>query len=135
MSDKISRILNVVIVILTVGLFCMGAYLYNETKPRMSYSRVEPAGNMIRRLERGDYNGLVETMYYNKMGGATVDTDSSYAVPYAAADYYEAAFLYYAYAKSGDTGKASEYKEAMDKLRSSLGDYSYIADEIDTFLN
>ena len=134
MSDKISRILNIVIVFLTVIIFCLSAYLFEQTKPNLGYRQPETAKNMIRMLERGDYYGLVESKYMNELNGVTAGSDNAYTVPYAAADYYEAAFIYNAYARTGDANKASEYKESMDESRTVLGDYEYIADDIDSFL-
>ncbi len=134
MSKKISRILNVVIIILTVIIFILSIVLFAETRPRMNIREPETARSMLRRLEKGDYSGLVESKYLNELGGFTAKTDSAYTVPYAATDYYEAAFSYNAYARTGDTDRASEYKKVMDESRETLGEYSYLADEIDTFL-
>jgi hypothetical protein len=134
MSDKINKILNIVIVILTVIIFCLSLYLLEQTKPRIGNHKPETAESMLRRLERGNYNGLVETKYLNEMDGATAAADSSYKVPYAATDYYEAALLYNAHVRTGENDKALKYKEVMDESRKTLGDYSYLADDIDSFL-
>lgn len=134
MSNKLNRILNIVIVILTIVIFCLVLYLIAETRPRMFNRTPETAETMLRNLERGKYNMLAESKYLNELSGVTAATDSSYKVPYAATDYYEAAFVYKALIRTSDTGKAAEYKKVMDESRESLGDYSYLADEIDSFL-
>ncbi|MCR4807489.1 MAG: hypothetical protein K5857_07415 [Lachnospiraceae bacterium] len=134
MSNRINKILNIVIIVLTVIIFCLAAYLLAETGPKAIIREPETAKSMIRRLEKGDYSGLVESKYLNEYIGATAGSDSAYKVPYAATDYYEAALTYNAYARTGDTGKASEYKKVMDESRKSLGEYEYLADEIDSFL-
>lgn len=134
MSDKISRILNIVIAVLTVIIFCLSAYLFEQTRPDMNSRQPEPSKSMIRKLERGDYSGLVEDKYFNELSGVTVISDSSYKIPYAAADYYEAAFIYNACERTGDSTKALQYKKVMDEARTVLGDYEYLADEIDSFL-
>jgi hypothetical protein len=64
----------------------------------------------------------------------TAVSDTTYTVPYAAADYYEAAFIYNACEKTGDSTKASEYKKVMDEARTVLSDYEYLADDIDSLL-
>lgn len=122
------------IVALTVIIFCLSAYLFEQTKPNMSYRQPDTAKSMIRNLERRDYDNLVESKYINELSGVTAVSDPAYTVPYAAADYYEAAFIYNASEKTGDSTKASEYKKIMDESRTVLGDYEYLADEIDSFL-
>ena len=130
-----NTILNIVIVILTIIAFVHAAALVSETNPRSGYHYgPDPAESMIRMLERGRYTDLLRSKYTNEMLGTGVDSNSGYAVPYAAADYFEAAFNYNGYMSAGDTGGASAFKKKMDSSRTALGEYGYVADDIDEFL-
>ena len=128
-------ILNIVIVILTFILFITAAIFVGKTKPRVgTLYGPEPADRLIIMLERGRYTELMQDRYSNEMLGATVKTNSAYTVPYAAADYYEAAIDYNGYLKAGDQAGAASYKKIMDSSRATLGEYEYVADEIDTLI-
>ena len=128
-------ILNIVIVILTFILFITAAIFVNKTKPRVgTLYGPEPADRLIIMLERGRYTELVQERYSNEMLGETLQKSSAYAVPYAAADYYEAAIDYNGYIKAGDTAGAAGFKKTMDSSRAALGEYEYVADDIDALI-
>ncbi|MBR6468999.1 MAG: hypothetical protein IKS84_01360 [Lachnospiraceae bacterium] len=128
-------ILNVVIVILTFILFITAAIFVGKTKPRVgTLYGPEPAERLIIMLQRGRYNELMQERYSNEMLGSTVEKYPAYTVPYAAADYYEAAIDYNGYIKAGDTAGAAGFKKIMDSSRAALGEYEYVADDIDALV-
>ncbi len=134
-TGRRNTLLNIVIVILTFILFCMTIAVVINTKPRVGILYgPEPAQALIRMLERGRYNELMEEKYNNEMEGATVLSNSAYAIPYAAADYYEAAINYYGYLSAGEGTLATPYKKTMNESRNALGEYAYVADDIDALL-
>ena len=134
MSGKKYGFLNVIIVALTVILFIMAVTLYVQTSPRHeSYYSESSANEMLMRLDYGGYFRLLEAKYENEVMGITVSNDKAYIIPYAIADYYEAAFNYAGYSRV-EGAETFGYKSAMEETRGNMGEYSYIADEIDKFL-
>ena len=133
-KDKRNILLNIIIVVLTIAVFCMSLMLISSTRPRGYEYGPETAETMIRQVDRGTYNYLLSGRYLNKMLGVDTSGNDAYAVPYAAADYYEAAFNYKGLLSAGDTAGASAYADKMSEARESLGEYSYVADDIDEFL-
>ena len=135
MRERKNTVTNIIIVILTMILFVLIVALVFNTKPRKNgYYTVAPANTMLWNLERGRYETLLEDKYINTGLSITAEKNDAYQVPYAAADYYEAAFNYYGYSQAGLDDKASGYKETMDSSRKKLGQYEYLADGIDDFL-
>lgn len=135
MSGKRNIILNIIIIVLTIILFCMAAGLMVETRPRdVSRYGLDTAEYMIRELERGKYSDLMQSKYTNEMMGISAEDNDAYTVPFAASDYYEAAFNYNGYLLAGDKEGASEYKDKMEVSRKAMGKYRYIADDIDELL-
>ncbi|MCR5507516.1 MAG: hypothetical protein K6F34_02395 [Lachnospiraceae bacterium] len=129
-------ILNTVIVLLTIVLFIMAMVLSAKTKPRVgTLYGPESADSMIRMLERGRYQEISESRYSNEMMGAYAESRPSYLVPYAAADYYDSALISYGYSLAGEKNIDPKYGETMEQSREALGEYEYIADEIDDFLS
>ncbi|MCR5733121.1 MAG: hypothetical protein K6G22_00820 [Lachnospiraceae bacterium] len=135
MSDKKNVISSIFIVILTVVLFIMVMALFFTTQPQKhGYYTVVPSHNMLYNIERGNYDSVLEDRYLNAGLGVDPEKNDAYEVPYAAADYYEAAFNYYGYAGAGESEAAAQYEYVMDLSRKKLGQYEYIADQIDAFL-
>ena len=133
-KEKKYRLLNAVIIIMTIILFFMIVGLIGSTAPRTdSFYDKCSADDLIRKMNFSGYQRLLEAKYENESLGITADTNSSFVVPYAIADYYEAAFNYRGYAGAGDPG-AADYKEEMKQARASMGEYEYIADDIDEFI-
>ncbi len=133
-KEKKYRLLNAAIIIMTIILFFMIVGLVVSTSPRTeNYYDANSADDLIRKMNYSGYQRLVEGKYENEVLGYTADKNESFVVPYAIADYYEAAFNYRGYAGAGDPG-AADYKAAMDKARESMGEYAYIADDIDEYL-
>ena len=136
MRDKKSTLLNIIIIVLTVILFFMTMFLVAKTKPRTGSSYgPDTAEGMIRMLERGKYTDLLQSKYMNEMMGVTEADNDSYTVPYAAAEYYEAAFNRKGMSDGGDEEGASVYAGRMSDARKALGKYEYVADDIDAFLH
>ena len=136
MSNKKNILLNIVIVILTIVLFILLGTLAVQTVPHDGrlYSS-ETAETLTRYVDRQSYNYLVQARHCNEMLGIFSKDGNAYTVPYAASDYYEAALNYKGCSQAGDTDGAAKYKERMDKAKDRLGQYTYIADDIDEFLN
>ena len=135
MSNKKNLVLNIVIIVLTVILFCLSGVLGAKTRPG-SAGRFgsDSAETMLRQLDRGSYNNLVESRHTNEMRGIYAENNSAYAVPYAAAEYYEAALNCKGLSMAGDDS-AAVYTDIMNRSREAMGDNSYIADDIDSFLS
>ncbi|MCR4655179.1 MAG: hypothetical protein K5770_02985 [Lachnospiraceae bacterium] len=136
MTDKKNVFSNIVIVILTIILFVMITALIFTTEPKEhGYYTVVPAQSMLYSLERESYDTVLEDRYMNSFLSIDPEKNDAYRVPFAAADYYEAAFNLYGYEKAGRTLDAKEYQEKADASRQALGQYEYLADRIDEFLN
>ncbi len=134
MKDKKNTILNMIIIVLTVILFIMAIRLIIDTSPRGYLYGPDSAETMLRYTERKKYADLINSKYYSMMTGILPSDDNAYTVPYAAADYCEAAFNYRGLLSAGDKEGASQYADKMAVARQTMGQYDYIADEIDEFL-
>ena len=136
MKVKKNRFLNVVIVILTIVLFSAVGHLLADTRPRGSrLYGPESAENMVRMIDRGRFNDLMHSKYMNEAMGVYAETDDNYTIPYAASDYYEAAFNYKALSSVGDLKDASLYRDKMAGAHQIMGKHDYIAVAIDDMLN
>ena len=133
-KEKKYRALNVVIVAMTVILFFMIIGLVASTSPRTNtYYEKSPASDLIRRMNYSGYFRLMESKYENEALGYTADKEPELKVPYAISDYFEAAFCYRGYAAANDPD-ADKYKNAMDEAKAQMGEYEYIADEINEYI-
>ena len=129
-KEKKYRVLNVVIVAMTIILFFMIIGLIVSTSPRTNtYYEKSSASDLIRRMNYSGYIRLMESKYENEFMGYTADKDPELKVPYAISDYFEAAFCYRGYEAADDPG-AEKYKDAMDEAKAHMAEYEYIAYEI-----
>ena len=133
-KEKKYRALNVVIVAMTVILFFMIIGLVASTSPRTNtYYEKSSASDLIRRMNYSGYFRLMESKYENEALGYTADKEPELKVPYAISDYFEAAFCYRGYAGANDPD-ADKYIKAMDQAKAEMGEYEYIADEINEYI-
>ncbi len=130
MKNK-EKLLNIVIVFLSVAIVVTAFAVFNEY---MSYKNmdVHTEEEFFINLSHQDYDTMVWYMYSNEASGVTPTRDMKNM--YAVARYYEAAFLYKAYAENGDTTAAEEKKQIMDEQVSLMGEFSYAKADIDTLL-
>ena len=132
-KDKRNGFLNIIIIVLTVILFFLAVTFIAQTAPRANnYYTESSAEDLIRRMNYSGYQRMLESVYENRILGVTEDKKPELTVPYAIADYYEAAFLYEGYTKAGVSG-TDKYLQTMNEAKGKMGDYSYIADEIDEY--
>lgn len=130
-KDKKSSLLNIIIIVLTVILFFLLVAFIVQTSPRTNTFYTESsAEDLIRRMNYSGYQRLLESVYENRALGVTEAEKPELTVPYAIADYYEAAFLYKGYLKADNPG-AEAYLQTMNEAKSKMGEYAYIADDID----
>ncbi len=130
-KDKKSSLLNIIIIVLTVILFFLLVTFIVQTAPRAnSYYQESSAEDLIRRMNYSGYQRMLESVYENRVLGVTEAEKPELTVPYAIADYYEAAFIYKGYSKAKASG-ADVYLQTMNDAKSKMGEYAYIADEID----
>lgn len=133
-KDKRNGLLNIIIIVLTVILFFLLVAFIAQTAPRSNNFYTESsAEDLIRRMNYSGYQRLLESVYENRTLGVTADKKPELTVPYAIADYYEAAFLYKGYLSAKAPG-TDKYLQAMNDAKSLMGEYTYIADEIDEYL-
>ncbi len=134
-TDKKYTLLNAAIVVLTVVLAFMLLGLFIRTSPRQNtFFEEHTSEDLLRVMDYSGYQRLVEYKLENDALGVTVEDNPTLAIPNAIADYYEAAFCYTGYMAAGSTDKTAEYKAIMDEAAGRMGDYSYIAGEINEYL-
>ncbi len=134
-TEKKYVLLNAVIVCLTVVLAFMLLGLIIHTSPRQnSYYEEHTSEDLLRVMDYARYQRLLEYKHENDALGITTTDNPALAVPNAISDYYEAAFCYTGYMAAGSTDKSADYKTQMDEAVGRLGDYSYIAGEINEYL-
>ncbi|MCR5420804.1 MAG: hypothetical protein K6E98_07355 [Lachnospiraceae bacterium] len=136
MSTKRNKILNIIIVLLTVILFIMLIALQITTDPkRYGPHKAESSEQMLKYIDREYYPDLYRARIINELRGTGSDNDPSYKVVNSAADYFYASFCYNAYDKCGKAEEAAEYKKIMDTSSDNLKGYEYIVKNIDNYIN
>ena len=136
-KEKISsgKWFYVVITILAIILCGIVLGVVTSTTPKFSgYYEVSTPEELVRKMDFSGYHRMNEYKKINEALGVTSYTDPSYVVTYAICDYYENALMYKGYHQAGNV-KASDYKAAMDDARKKMGEYDYIAEEIDEYLS
>lgn len=75
-------------------------------------------GDMQRSMEAGNYPEILEMVSRNRAVSAKTRKDTSEFQ--AVAEFYEAASLYHAFAKAGDTKRAAQMKDRMEEAEQRL---------------
>ncbi len=133
-KEKKYRFLNVIIVVMTVILFFMVLGVIISTRPRGgNFYDKSSASDLLRRMNYSGYYRMVESKYENEVQGVTADKEPELEVPYAISDYYLAAFCYRGY-KGAGAPEADDYRLKMDEAKARMGEYAYIADDIDEYI-
>jgi hypothetical protein len=133
-KDRKYTLLNIIIVVLTIIFFCLCLFIAADTKPRGYVYGPDSAETMLRLVQYGKYSELLRSSHINRMLGVNTSGNDAYTIPYAAADYYEAAFNYKALMSADVPEEASTYSNKMSAAKQTLGEYAYIADDIDDLL-
>jgi hypothetical protein len=133
-KEKKYVVLNILIVILSMVLFVMVVGLIFSTTPGGSYYDKYTSGEMLRSVNFSGYQAVSEYRNINEALGIYSKECDEYMVPYAIADYYEAAFCDKGYRAAGEVDKAGDYENAMDDAKGRMGEYTFFADEIDVYL-
>ena len=92
------------------------------------------ANSILHTLDRGDYYGALENVLSNRAQGITETTDPAYLLPYAAADYYQAALYLSAYEAAGDTAQTERWQKAKDAAYEKMGELQFLAEDMDAVL-
>ena len=79
-------------------------------------------------IESGDYGRTVEYYYRNIQSGC--EGDAELKEYYGVAKYYEAASLYKAYLKAGNTEQAEKYQERMNAALNEMGEWMIVKEPI-----
>ena len=125
--DVLFYIAVTILGLLLIGLILFFLYRLHET---YHHYTVEP-NNILYTLNRGDYVSAWQDVQSNRAAGKTGEKEPGYVLPYAVADYFEAASYYAVYEESGDTEKAADYREEMERAYEKMGELQFMAEEID----
>lgn len=128
---KKGRLFNAIIVLLAIVLVILSVTLTVRIRNEIYYSYTSTPSEVLSMINRGDYDYAAETVRYNRAHGQTVEKDSDFAVPYAIADYYTAAFYRKGYEAADAADKAAEKDALMKELRTQMGSLEMLADDID----
>lgn len=127
------KLLNVVIVILSIVLFIQTASLiWYVVGDKQVYNNISDESELFSRLRYQDYDYLLDDVYKNEVRNVPKegDMDALYAVAY----YYENAMMYHAYQTTGDTAKAKERYDKMLEYEKQMGEYAFAKEEILEYL-
>ena len=136
-KEKISsgKWFYVVTAILAIILCGIVLGVITSTTPKFSsYYEVSTPEELVRKMEFSGYHRMHEYKKINEALGVYSDSNPSYVVTYAICDYYENALMYKGYYKAGNA-RAAEYKAAMEDAKVKMGEYDYIAEDIDEYLS
>jgi len=132
-KDRKGAFFSFLIVVLTITLVGILVGIMVISAPNFGgYYEVLTPDIMLQGMKYSGYDRILECKKQNEALGIYEDNDPSYVIPYAIADYYENTMIYKGY-KNAKHPEAAVYKAKMDKAKEKMGEYSYIADEIDEY--
>lgn len=137
-AEKKKRDVNRKLFIAAAVLLCLvliGEVIFFVT--RISTKRESStldASTILHELNRGAYMDALYSVRYNRAAGLTEEKDPDYALPYAAADYYEAASYYLAYSKCGQEEQARVWREKMEAARDRMGELQFLTEDMNAEL-
>ena len=130
MSRFKSKLLSIIIVILTVILFVTVIVMFNALRER-SYHYESSVKMMYNELSRGEYENLASDYRHNIREGVTAEKKKEYTAVYAVAEYYIQASRARVFEECGYIDELKKSKAAMEECRIQMGDIAYCAEDID----
>ena len=138
-ADRLFAAVIALLSVILAVLIIAAAVRVNRSYP----DYISTPNEILRSIRNGYYADAAESMHNNIALGETAEKNPDYAVPYALAEYYEAASQYAAYSAAAelteDAGKAAElrekaaeYRNRMETARAGMGDLAFMADTIDS---
>ena len=128
--DPRSVLFAIAVTVMGIVFAALVLLFVSRVRENFYYYTAEP-NDILRELHRSDYAGAWRDARENRAAGTDAEEDPAYAVPYAAADYFEAVSYYEVFRESGDEEKAEEYRKKMDAAREKMGELAYLSEEID----
>lgn len=122
-----SRIMTIAVFILTASLI-IELIVLGVGLRQGRYRYTVDAISMVYSIRNGDYENLVRDYYNNLYQNVTEEKNKDYIIPYAVARYVESAIKYRVYAERID---AAECISNMENDKQLMGEFAYIADDID----
>ena len=92
---------------------------------------VSSANSILHMINRGEYVTALDDVRYARACGVTEQDEPAYALPYAVADYYEAAFFCAVYTETGRDEAARACRARMEDACARMGELQYLTAEID----
>lgn len=120
---------NIIIAALSIAFVVTGFNAISEYHDYNRHYHME-ARNMMADAKNGRCIEMVHYRDENIVYGYTIETDAEYAIPYAIADYTEAAFWYKVYQNKNDVTKMNEQLEIMSDAYFRMKDAKFMADDI-----
>ena len=119
--------------LLCLILICEAILFFNRISLKEYRSTVEP-DTILRELNRRAYMDALYSVRCNRAAGLTEEQEPGFALPYAAADYYEAASYYLAFERAGRSEEAKAYRAKMDEAYERMGEIRFLTEEMDAEL-
>lgn len=124
--DKLS-VLNFSIIILAVVFainLCSTIYVFVKGEAYYTYEET----SLLYFVKEGDYSNLIEGVHERKY--INPSDSQTYKEISAVVEYFEAASLYHAYQKMGDTTEEKKFQQKMVESSSLLGELSFVEEDI-----
>ena len=129
------RAATVIIVILAIILVLGASALSAKVLKKSSRSyEANKATYLISDIKYGNYDSLIYSVGQNRGLGVTEEDNGDYTVPYAAADYIEAAMDLKVCEGRGYEEKAAQLRKQMEEYKEKMGDLAFVTDDIDEML-
>ncbi len=138
MAAKKKKDLHTGLFIAAAALLCLiligeAILFFNRISLKEYRSTVDP-DTILRELNRGAYMDALYSVRCNRAAGLTEKQEPGFALPYAAADYYEAASYYLAFERAGRSEEAKAYRAKMDEAYERMGEIRFLTEEMDAGL-
>lgn len=131
--DLPSRLFIAAAALLCLILIGEAILFFNRISLKDGSVTLEP-NTILRELNRGAYMDALYSVRYNRAAGLTEKQDPDFALPYAAADYYEAASYYTAYVRNGQDELAGRYREKMEEAHQRMGELQFLTEKMNADL-
>ena len=131
--DLRTKLFGAAAVLLVLILIGEAVLFFNRISLKREYSTLT-ANTILHQLNRGAYTDALYSVRYNRAAGLTEELEPAFALPYAAADYYEAASYCLAFERAGRDEEAKAYRAKMEEAYQRMGELQFLAEKINAGL-
>ena len=138
MNKKIKLLLNILIAVAAVAFFVCFVVMIGSFSYRKEQNAKIPEGEAMDmrvfdyRLKHKAYGEILNSYFTDLY--SSMEPPEAIAMTYYVSDYANTAFMRRVYEEKKDAERERACREKLARIRTTLGDYAYTADELDEIL-